>query len=105
MPFIPMKQTVLVTKAAELDGWAETVPGEVFTCKARVTEETKVVTNAAGEEAVTSLRILLDKLAAISYDDTITYTDELGVTVARKPLSIKPKRMLNARAILTEVYV
>jgi hypothetical protein len=102
---VPLKQTITVTKAAELDGWAKPTPGEEVTLKARVTEETKIVTNAAGEEAVTSLRILLDKLAEVSYDDTITYTDEFGVTVARKPLSIAPKRMLSGRAIVTEVYV
>jgi len=100
-----MKQEITVTKASELDGWAAPTPGEEITYKARVTEETKIVTNSAGEEAVTSLRILLDKLADISYDDTITYTDEFGVTVARRPLSIAPKRMLNARAIVTEVFV
>jgi hypothetical protein len=100
-----MKQTVVVTKAGALDGWAEPTPGEEITYKARVTEETKVVTNAAGEEAVTSLRITLDKLADITYDDVITYTNELDVTVARKPLSIEPKRMLNGRAIVTEVFV
>ncbi|MEV5028505.1 hypothetical protein [Paenibacillus sp. LPE1-1-1.1] len=105
MPVIPMKQTVTVTKAGALDGWAEPTPGEEITYKARVTEETKVVTNSIGEEAVTSLRITLDKLADISYDDVITYTNELDVTVARKPLKIEPKRMLNGRAIVTEVFV
>lgn len=105
MPIIPMKQTVIVTKATELDGWAEPTPGEEITYKARVTEETKIVTNAVGEEAVTSLRILFDRLADVSYDDVITYTNELDVTVKRKPLSIAPKRMLNALAIVTEVFV
>ncbi len=105
MPIIPMKQTVIVTKAGALDGWAEPTPGEEITYKARVTEETNVVTNELGKEAVAKLRITLDKLADISYDDVITYTNELDVTVKRKPLSIAPKRMLNARAIVTEVYV
>lgn len=100
-----MKQTITVTKAGELDGWAVPTPGEEIAYKARVTEETKVVTNSLGEEAVAILHILLDKLADVSYDDTITYTDEFGVTVARKPLKIAPKRMLNARAIVTEVFV
>lgn len=105
MPIIPMKQTITVTKAGELDGWAAPTPGEEITYKARVTEETNVVTNDLGKEAVAKLRITLDKLADISYDDVITYTNELDVTVTKKPLSIEPKRMLNGRAIVTEVFV
>ncbi|OME86920.1 hypothetical protein BK120_08330 [Paenibacillus sp. FSL A5-0031] len=105
MPIIPMKQTITVTKAGKLDGWAAPTPGEEITYKARVTEETNVVTNKLGEEAVAKLRITLDKLADISYDDVITYTNELDVTVTKKPLSIVPKRMLNGRAIVTEVFV
>ncbi|MEK3776851.1 hypothetical protein MHB85_20320 [Paenibacillus sp. FSL K6-4396] len=51
------------------------------------------------------MTILLDKLPDITYDDTITYTNELGVTIARKPVAIKPRRMLSGRPVLTEVNV
>lgn len=105
MPLIPMKQTITVTKAGGSDGWGNVATGEVLTLKARVTEETNVVTNQAGNEAVASLRVLLDKLADISYDDTITYTNEIGVTVARKPLMIGIKRGISGAALLTEVFV
>lgn len=105
MAIIPLKQTVEVTKAGVSDGWGNAVPGEVVTLKARVTEETNIVTNQAGEEAVTGLRIILDKLADISYDDVITYTNELDVTVARKPVKIGIKRWLSSKAAITELFV
>lgn len=105
MPLIPMKQTITVTKAGGSDGWGGTAFGTPIAVKARVTEETNVVTNQAGEEAVASLRILLDKLADISYDDVITYTNELDVTVERKPLKVGVARGMSGRALLTEVFV
>lgn len=105
MAIIPLKQTIVVTKADGSDGWGGTVPGEEITFKARVTESTKIVTNKAGEEAVASLHILLDKLADISYDDVITYTNELDVTVTRGPLKIGVKRGIGGKAVLTEVFV
>ncbi|MGF9711627.1 hypothetical protein [Paenibacillus naphthalenovorans] len=105
MPIIPMKQTVTVTKAGASDGWGKTAPGADITYKARVVEETNVVTNQAGEEAVASLRITFDKLPDITYDDAITYTNELGVTVKRPPVSIKVKRGMGGKPLITEVYV
>jgi hypothetical protein len=105
MAFIPLKQTVTITKSGGLDGWGLPISGTSIALKARVTEETRVVTNQAGEEAVASLRVILDKLADISYDDTLTYTDENGVTVSRKPLRIEIKRGISGKPILTEVYV
>lgn len=105
MPIIPMKQTVTVTKADATDEWSRPIPGAVLTYRTRVTEETKVVTNQVGEEAVASLRITFDKLADISYDDAITYTNELGVTVERTPIRIEVKRGLGGKPMLTEVYV
>lgn len=105
MPIVPMKQTITVTKAGASDGWGNVADGEVLTLKARVVEETKVIPAPGGREAVASLRITLDKLADITYDDTITYTNENGVTVERKPLSIDVKRGISGKPILTEVYV
>jgi hypothetical protein len=105
MALIPLKQEIVVTKAGVSDGWGRTAPGADITLKARVTEETNVVTNQTGEEAVASLRIVLDKLADISYDDVITYTNELNVTVTRRPLKIAPKRGLGGKALITEVFV
>ncbi|NOU98480.1 hypothetical protein [Paenibacillus planticolens] len=105
MALVPLKQTITVTKAGVTDEWGDVGPGDELTLKARVVEETKIITAASGKEAVTSLHIYLDKLADISYDDTITFTNENGVTVERKPLSIAVKRGFSSKPILTEVFV
>lgn len=105
MAIVPLKQTITVTKAGLSDGWGKPQAGEQISLPARVVNEVKVVKTPTGEEALTCLRILLDKLADVSYDDTITFEDEFGATIARRPLTIGPKRMLNGKAILTEVYV
>lgn len=105
MPLIPLKQAIIVTKPGVSDGWGGVIPGEVLALKARVSEETNVVTNQLGKEAVTGLRITLDKLADVSYDDVITYTNELDVTVNGKPVHIAVKRGISGRPLLTEVFV
>jgi hypothetical protein len=106
MALIPLKQTVTVTKGTgTYDGWGQPLPAAELTLNARVSEDTAIVTDQAGREAIASLRIYLDKLADVSYDDVITYTNELDVTVARKPLKIGIKRGLNGKALLTEVFV
>ncbi|MEW9697947.1 hypothetical protein [Paenibacillus sp. SI8] len=105
MALIPLKQSVIITKAGSSDGWGGVVDGGPVTLKARVVEETKVITASNGQEAVTSLRVTLDKLANVSYDDTITYTNENGVTVTRKPLGIEVKRGIGGKPLLTEVFV
>ncbi|MEK4360810.1 hypothetical protein NYE48_27775 [Paenibacillus sp. FSL M7-1455] len=51
------------------------------------------------------MTIYLDRLADVTYDDTIQYTNELGVEIKRKPISIQPKRWINGKAVLTEVNV
>lgn len=105
MALIPLKQTVTVTSPASIDGWGEEVSGAAQVHKARVESDTRVVTNQHGNEAVTSLRIIFDKLPDISYNHAITYTNELGATVTRTPIRIEVKRGLNGKALLTEVYV
>lgn len=105
MAIIPLKQTVIVTKPGTSDGWGGSVPGVSITYKVRVSERTEIVKNQVGEEAVSSMTIIFDKLPDIRYDDVITYTNELGDTIERTPLAIEPKRMLNGKPIITEVYV
>lgn len=105
MAWIPLKQTVIITKPASKDGWGVVIPGVSTIVKARVSEETRVIKNNLGEEAVSNMTIYLNRLADVSYDDTITFTNELGVTINRKPMLIQPKRWINGKAVLTEVYV
>lgn len=105
MAIVPLKQRITVTKANGHDGWGRPLPGEVLTLKARVTEETEIVTNQAGKEAKTTATIFLDKLADVSYDDVIEYTNELGVTIKRPPIRIEIKRGIGGKPLLTVVYV
>lgn len=106
MALVPLKQTVVVTKASGgTDGWGKPVPGVDVPHKVRATEETRVVTNQAGEEAVTQARIIFDKLPDLSYDDAITFENELGVTIKRSPVRIEVKRGLNGKPLITEVFL
>jgi len=87
-----------------LDEWGNGTESSPYTLSARVDETTMVVPNQLGNETVSGMLIWLDKLAAITYDDTIEYTNELGVTVKRKPLKIEPFRGISGKAEMTVVY-
>lgn len=115
MALIPLKQTVTVTPASGgFDEWGEPVQGAPYTLKARIQEGVKLtrrqssangVNGVTAEEVVSTAQIYLDKLVNISLDDTITYTDENGVTRVYKPISIEVKRGLNGKALFTVVNV
>jgi len=105
MPIIPLKQSITIKKAGEDDGWGGTSPGEEIVYNARVSEKHEVVTNQFGDEVVSTARIYLDKLADVRYDDTVTYEDELGRTIERKPVSIVPVRDISGKAILTRIHI
>lgn len=105
MAIIPLKQSVTITRPGLDSGWGHAAPGEVIPLKARVVEETRVVKNEVGEEVISSMSAIFDKLPSISYGDILTFTNEFGVTVSRKPLSIEPRRGISGKAVLTEVFV
>ncbi|MCD9024318.1 hypothetical protein [Cohnella silvisoli] len=105
MAIIPLKQSVLITRPGIDTGWGHATPGAETTLKARVTEETRIVKNQFGKEVVSSMSVIFDKLPQISYEDTLTFTNEIGVTISRKPLSIEPRRGIGGKPLLTEVYV
>ncbi|MDP1503162.1 hypothetical protein [Bacillus velezensis] len=48
---------------------------------------------------------MVDKLADIRYTDTLSFTNELGETIERKPKEINVKRQVSGKPILTEVIV
>lgn len=105
MPMVPMKQTALVHKPGHQDDWGNVMPGETITMKCRADERTQVVQNQLGAEVVSSVQFLFDKIPNISYDDVIEYTNEIGVTVKRKPVNIEPIRMPNGKPTMTAVYI
>lgn len=106
MAIIPLKQRVIVRPPDGLpDKWGQTKPTDPVEYRARVSEEIRVVTNQYGEEAVASMTIYFDKLPDISYDHVIEYENEIGVKIARKPVSIEVKRHINGKPLLTLVGV
>ena len=102
---IPLKQTVLIHKPAIVDDWGEVTAHPPITLKCRADEKTEVVKNPQGAEVVSGVQLMFDKLPAISYDDVIEYTNEIGVAVKRKPVKIEPIRMPNGKPTLTAVYL
>ncbi|MFT4413192.1 hypothetical protein ACLM5H_04950 [Fredinandcohnia humi] len=104
MALVPMKQTIEVVKSTT-DDWGRTIPSVPVSYKCRVEEKLNVVKNEAGEEATTTLKILLDKLVDIDYDDTVIFVNELGIKTSRKPAKINVIRDFGGKALLTEVYL
>lgn len=109
MPIVPMKQTITVQRGGGLDEWGNPIPGELNTLKCRVDEGSRLSVSRSGglsrdgETEVSVVRIILDKLADIRYDDTLTYTNELGEAMTGKPKEINVKRNVGGKAIVTEV--
>lgn len=100
-----MKQTIYVRRPSGKDDWGNPVYGDVYEYSCRVEEDTEVVQNQYGEEAVSSAKIMLWKLADIGYDDTIEYTNELDVKIERKPIKIEILRWFDGKPRYTVVYV
>lgn len=107
MPIVPLKQKAFVRKyiADNNDGWATDNYAEPVEYTVRATERFQVVTNRLGVEATASVKLLFDKLPDINYNDIVSYTNELGDTIEREPISIKPTRMINGKPTLTSVFL
>lgn len=107
MAIIPLKQKASVRKylADNNDGWATDDYAEPVDYAVRATERFEVVTNQLGEEVTASVKLTFDKMPDVGYDDMFSYTNELGHTIERKPISIKPTRMINGKATLTSVFL
>src|SRR5690625_1308203 len=106
MPFPAMKQTVTVTRSIEDGGgWGGGKSTETFDVMCRVDEKTQTVQNRFGDETVTTAEILMWKLVDVRYDDTITFRDELGNEIERKPVSIEILRWFDGKPRYTVVYV
>ena len=110
MALIPMKQTVIARANFGYDDWGNELPGEETTYQARVDEGSTVVQQRVGstvraEEAKAVARIMFDKLAPITYDTTLIFTNELGETIERTPKEINVKRSVAGKPLLTEVFI
>ncbi|WP_252431376.1 hypothetical protein [Peribacillus butanolivorans] len=105
MAMVPMKQSVIIQRKGVADEWGEGGAVTSFTLKCRVDERTQVVQNQIGDEVVSGMEILFNKLPDVRYDDVIEYTNELGVTIKRTPIKIEPVRMINGKPTLTAVHL
>lgn len=105
MAIIPLKQTIKVERIGVVDEWGQGGTTTTTTLKARIDESSKLVRNQSGVEVMGKAQILLAKLADITYDDYISYDDELGRTVRQKPISIAVIRNIAGKPILTEVIL
>jgi hypothetical protein len=110
MPLIPMRQMITVKRGGAVDEWGNQAPGTTFELKCRIDEGStlsKVRSQGVnkGEDVVADAKILLDKLADIRYSDMISFTNELGETIERRPKEINVKRGVSGKPMLTEVLI
>lgn len=110
MAIIPLKQTVTISRGGGVDDWGNPSEPETFDLDCRIDEGSRIVASKTGglnsaETAVAEAKILFDKLADIQYTDSISFTNELGITITRKPKEINVKRMINGKPILTELII
>lgn len=110
MAIIPLNNEITVTRGGDIDDWGNPTASVIFSLKCRVDEGSKVTVSKSGgmntsETVVASAKIIFDKLEDIQYTDEIAFTNELGQTIKRKPISINVKRMINGKPILTEVFI
>lgn len=112
MAIFPMRQTITVKRlSSERDVWGNPIAeAEEITLKCRIDEGSTAVKSRSNgviksEETVASARILLDRLADVRYTDIISYTNELGETMEKRPKEINVKRHIGGKAILTEVLL
>ena len=118
MAIIPLKQTATIRKLLPqptdewLDDWDVENYGEPITLRCRAVESLQhvdVKSTAGGmskgtdEYVRATLVLYFDKIPDIDYDTLVSFTNELGVTITRKPTLIQPVRMISGKVALTEV--
>ncbi|MGM0807514.1 MAG: hypothetical protein ACQET8_22675 [Bacillota bacterium] len=117
MSFVEMNQSIVI-KHVQLDengdpkldemGYPLSPIETTYSC--RVDEGSKLVKfmnsgNVTGKTPVIKARILLDGLVNVRYEDSIVYTNELGVTIERVPEEINVKRWIDNSPFMTEVFI
>jgi hypothetical protein len=113
MALIPLNQTVLLHKRIDgnggLDEWGNPIVSDPISMEARVDEGSFTTTDeesfVTGKVIVAQVRVFLEGLADISYDDEVEFTNELNHTIKRKPKRINIKRNIAGAPELTEVLL
>lgn len=112
MAIIPMKQIARLhrkDRSSGIDIYGKSAFLPPVDMKCRIDEGSYVTTDQesvkSGGSVIATAKILFDKLADIGYDDELEYTNELNLTVRKKPKQINVKRDIASKPILTEVFV
>ncbi len=110
---IPDNQTIELQRVTAWDKYKEPLTTEKFTMRARIVNETKKTTNAAGKEVLTTLTVLIktselkrSQALKVLYNDRFKFIDEFGNTITnREPQNIAPARGLSGKSLFTRVFI
>ncbi|MBC9785506.1 hypothetical protein H1S01_13445 [Heliobacterium chlorum] len=102
---IPMKQTVTIRKAGELDIWGKPSFGEPIVYPCRIDASTKRIVQVNGQEAIAVATILIKSLIPVGLSDQIEWSDELGQKHLKSPLTIAIIRDFSGKPLFTQVVV
>ncbi|MEC0037245.1 hypothetical protein P4L29_22875 [Bacillus cereus] len=110
MAIVPLKQTVTRRRAVgDLDIWGKPSEIETIELKCRAVEGSHTTTDRNsqmhGATIVVDLKLLLDKLADITYADEIEYVNELGTEYKGNPKNINIQRDFSGKPLMTVVYI
>lgn len=110
MSWVPLKQEVTVYRSEDEDKYGKPTKPIEIPMRCRVDEgsflvEYRASGNITSREVVAKARVIFNGLADVKYTDEIRYENELGEVIRRRPKKIDVKRHLNAKPILTEVFL
>ncbi|SCV23882.1 Uncharacterized protein BCRIVMBC845_06479 [Bacillus cereus] len=110
MAIVPMKQIVTrYRQVGDLDIWGKPEKVEETTLKCRAVEGSHTTTDrnsqVQGATIVVDLKLMLDKLADITYDDKIEYINESGTAYKGSPKNITIQRDFSGKPLITVVYI
>ena len=110
MAIVPLKQTVTRRRAVgDLDMWGKPEGIEETELKCRAVEGSHTTTDRNsqmhGATIVVDLKLLLDKLADIGYEDEIEYVNEAGTIYKGNPKNITIQRDFTGKPLLTVVFI
>ncbi|MBC9785863.1 hypothetical protein H1S01_15360 [Heliobacterium chlorum] len=102
---IPMKQTVTIRKAGDLDIWGKPLYGEPTVYPCRIDASNKRVQQVNGQEAIATATILIKSLIPVGLSDQIEWSDELTQMYCKPPLTITVIRDFSGKPLFTQVVV
>lgn len=109
MAMIPLRQKITLKRRAGFDEWGAPLFEQPIEIRARVDEGSYVTSDTGAKQTggveLASVRIFLDKLVQVGYDDLISFTNELGITIEQTPKKVTVKRNIAGKVEMTEVYL